>query len=83
MVLRLNPSPKIENLRNHPADMVEKLRALLAAGAEAEADPRRKDFYELQNGCRVFYIHISPSSGRVWLLATWRKDAAESRRAVA
>ena len=74
MVLRLMEDPTIDNLRNYPADIVEKLRALLVAGAEAYPDPRRKQFYDLQNGSRVFYIHLSPT-GKVWLLATWLKQS--------
>jgi hypothetical protein len=74
MVLRLNQQPNIEDLRNHSAETVEKLRQLLAAGAPARPDPRRKDFYEVENCSRVFYIHISPVNGKVLLLATWLKD---------
>lgn len=75
MVLRLEQEPTIEDLRNHPADTVERLRQLLATGAPARPDPRRKDFFELENDSQVFYIHISPVNGRVLLLATWLKDA--------
>ncbi|HEX2713851.1 MAG TPA: hypothetical protein VHM88_16775 [Candidatus Acidoferrales bacterium] len=75
MVLRLNHSLEIENLRNHPAETVEQLRYLLASGAPARPDPRRSGFYEVENHSRVFYIHISPVNGKVLLLATWTKDA--------
>ena len=74
MVLRLKHPPEIENLRNHPAETVEKLRRLLVSGAPARPDPRRANFYEVENRSQVFYIHISPVSGKVWLLATWTKD---------
>ena len=74
MVLRLKEDPRIDNLRNYPADLVEKLRALLVAGAEAYPDPRRKQFYDVANGSRIFYIHLSPT-GKVWLLATWLKQS--------
>ncbi len=73
MLLRLKEDPRIDNLRNYPADLVEKLRALLVAGAQASPDPRRKQFYDVANGSRVFYIHLSPT-GNVWLLATWVKQ---------
>jgi hypothetical protein len=75
MILRLKEDPRIDNLRNYPADLVEKLRALLVAGAEASPDLRRKQFYDVENGSRVFYIHLSPT-GKVWLLATWLKQSA-------
>ena len=73
MVLRLTESPKIENLGKYPEENIVCLRALLAAGAQARLDPHRKDFYEVENGASVFYIHISPSSGKVQLLAVWPK----------
>lgn len=74
MVLRLNQQPSIENLRNHPPEMVERLRELLAAGASARPDPHRKNFYEVEDGSRVFYVHISPVTGKVLLLAAWLRD---------
>ncbi len=74
MVLRLAQRPIIEDLRNHPAEIVENLRELLASGAPAHPDPHRAGFYEVQNHSQVFYIHISPVNGKVLLLATWLKD---------
>ncbi len=74
MILRLNENPRIEDLRNHPAESVETLRTLLRTGVPARPDPHRRDFYEVDNCSRVFYIHITPS-GRVLLLAIWSKDA--------
>ena len=67
---------KIENLRDYPAELVEKLRGLLLTGTEARPDPRRKGFYDVHNGTRVFFIHVSPVSGSVMLLAIWRKEQA-------
>jgi len=77
MILRLNGSTRIVDLRNHSAEVVEKLRGLLAAGAKAYPDPHRKDFYDLENGSRWFYIHIAPT-GNVWLLATWLNEQNQS-----
>jgi hypothetical protein len=77
MLLHLSGNPRIDNLRNYPADVVEKLRELLTAGAKAYPDPRRKEFYDVENGARMFYIHLSPS-GRVWLLATWLKECQQA-----
>jgi hypothetical protein len=76
MLLRLNAIPRIEDLRNHPAESVETLRMLLQAGVPARPDPRRRDFYEVDNCSRVFYIHITPR-GSVLLLAIWSKDSPE------
>jgi len=74
MTLRLHETAIIEDLRNHPAETVEKLRDLLVSGAPATADPHRCHFYEVQNCSDVFYIHVSPNSGKVYLLATWKRD---------
>lgn len=77
MLLKFNKAPRIEDLRDHSAESIETLRTLLQAGATARRDPRRRDFYEVDNCSRVFYIHITPR-GKVWLLAIWAKDSAES-----
>jgi len=82
MVLQLNQPPSIENLRNHPPEMVERLRELLTAGAPARPDPHRKNFYEVEDGSRVFYIHISPLNGKVLLLAAWGGDEKPAEAAV-
>jgi len=74
MRLHLNRDLTIENLKQYPEDIVEKLRDLLATGAEALPDPHRRGFYDVLNGNRVFFIHVSPVSGNVMLLASWLKD---------
>lgn len=74
MVLRLNATLTIENLRDYPLEIVDKLRGLLAAGALAHADPRHKNFYELESRSQSFYIHVCPDRGKVLLLAAWHKD---------
>jgi len=75
MVLRMNGPIRIENLRRYPSETVEALRGILVAGVIAAADPRRKDFYDLEAGDRIFYIHVSPT-GTVLFLACWRKEPA-------
>ncbi len=72
MTLRLNQNTNIEDLRNYPAETLEQLRILLAEGTKARVDPRRKNFYEVEDSSRVFYIHICPN-GKVLLLAVWDK----------
>ncbi len=74
MFLRLNQQLNIEDIRNHGPEAVERLRQLLACGAPAKPDPGRSDFYELEDGNKVFYIHLSPVNGKILLLATWLKD---------
>ena len=81
MTLKLNGTTRIDNLRNYPSEVVEKLRALLKAGAHASPDPHRHDFYDVENGSRMFYIHLSPNGG-VWLLASWLKQAQVETRTV-
>jgi hypothetical protein len=67
---------KVENLRNYSGEVVDKLSGLLLAGAEADMDPHRRGFYDVYNGTRVFFIHISPVSGKVILLASWSRECA-------
>ena len=74
MLLRLHYDPTIDNPRNCSPECVEALRRLLIQGARATPDPHRKGFYDVENGERVFYVHLAPK-GNVWLLATWRKEA--------
>jgi len=83
MTIKLNGTPIIENLGKYPAESVEKLRQLLATGAPADPDTHRKDFYELQNGKSVYWIHISPINGHVVLLAIWQKPCVTSTTAAA
>jgi len=73
MTIRIDGEIEIDNLRHYPVETVEKLRATLAAGADAHPDPRRRFFYDIHNCSQVFFIHISPISGKVMLLASWTK----------
>jgi hypothetical protein len=75
MMVKINGPLQIDNLRHYPAETVERLRSLLATGVLAIPDSRRKNFYDLEDGDRMFYIHISPT-GTVLLLASWRKENA-------
>ncbi len=78
MVLRMNENPGIENFRHYPEEVVQKLRGLLVRGAQAYPDPHRKNFFDVENGSRMFFIHLAPN-GRVWLLASWLKGSREAR----
>jgi hypothetical protein len=78
MLIRLNHRPVIDNLRNYPREIVERLGTALCGGVIAEADPRRKGFYDISDGDRSFFIHISPVTGHVWLLASWLGQAEVS-----
>jgi len=63
---------EIEDLGNHPAETVIRLGILLAGTVNITPDPKRKDFYEIYGGSIVYYVYVSPLSGTISLLATWR-----------
>ena len=71
MTIRLNSTTTIENLRGYPAEIVERLRVLLLSGATAYPDIHREDFYDVVDGARVYFIHVSASTNTAMLLATW------------
>lgn len=73
MVLQIAGNPAIDNIQRYPQEIVDKLRGLLHAGAVAHPDPTRKGFYDVENGTRMFFVHLSPT-GKVLLLASWLKD---------
>ena len=75
MLLRMEHLSGVDNARNYPAEVIKELEQLLLAGGSAIPDPRRKSFYDLENNDRVFFIHVSPITGRVVLLATWLRPA--------
>ena len=78
MFLRMKRLPGVDNLRNYPAEIIKELEALLLSGGSAFPDPKRNGFFDLENYERTFFIQISSITGKVALLATWRK--ALSRR---
>jgi hypothetical protein len=63
--------PSVDNLRNYPAEIVQELEESLLSGASAWPDRKRESFYDVANAERTFFIHISPKTERVMLLATW------------
>ena len=77
MVLRLTENAAIENPREYSIHAVEDLRRLLLEGGQAEHDPRREHFYNLEGDKSAYYIHISPISGNVILLAKWTRQSSE------
>ncbi|MGO9639881.1 MAG: hypothetical protein ACLP1Y_01060 [Candidatus Acidiferrales bacterium] len=83
-MLRDLKQPQVQDLRNHPAEVVEELRQLLASDAPARPDPQRADFYEVEGRSHVFFIYILPGSRNVVLLAAWPREeqphAARARR---
>ena len=72
--LRFSGNLQIEDLRKHSGETIARLRRLLTDGATVRADLRRKNFYEVEDGHAVYYIHLPPTPGKVYLLATWPKE---------
>jgi hypothetical protein len=68
----MEQQPSIDNLQNYPAEVVDQLGKLLVEGVSARQDPRRKNFYDVEDADRAFFIHLSPLTGKVILLAAWR-----------
>ncbi|MDQ6662947.1 MAG: hypothetical protein M3Z23_00970 [Acidobacteriota bacterium] len=69
--LRFGVTPVIENRWGYASEAVNELRGALEHGACARPDPVRSGIYEVDAGESVYYIHVSPISQRVMLLAVW------------
>jgi hypothetical protein len=68
----------IEDLGNHSAATVISLGILLAGTAHVTPDPKRENFYEVAARSSVHYIHVSPLTGTIYLLASWGATAKRS-----
>lgn len=66
---------KIEDPRGHSPETVRRLRQALTSGAPAAPDARRPGFFEIRAEDQVFYIHVSPATKKITLLATWAHEA--------
>ncbi len=86
-MIQIKEGASIENPRGYEPGAVEQLRRLLAEGASGLRDPRRENFYEIEGAGETYYIHISPISGNVVLLAKWLRqsqdDCASAKQLVA
>jgi len=76
MVMCLERGLEIEDLRNHSQEMIMQLRDALAGGATVTPDPKRAGFYEVKRREQLFYIYISPDTGKVLLIAAWPHEEA-------
>lgn len=76
MHLELGPTAELKILdpRGHSAETLLRLRQALSSGAAATPDARRADFFEIQDGGQVFYIHLSPATRKITFLATWSHE---------
>jgi hypothetical protein len=64
---------EIEDLGRHSAGTMVGLGILLAGTVEARPDHKRKGFYEVEDCVTVYYIYVSQFSGKVSLVASWKK----------
>jgi hypothetical protein len=70
---------EIRDLGSHTAATVTTLALLLAGTVDVRPDPKRKDFYKVVDGSQVYYIHVSPVTGIIYLLAVWQNAVAQSK----
>jgi len=81
MVMCLERELEIEDLGNHAQDVVGQLRDVLISGAIVTPDPKRMGFYEVKLREQLYYIYISPNSGKVLLIAASVHEKALLREA--
>jgi hypothetical protein len=74
-MLKFNQGVKVENPRAYEAGAVKHLQYLLEVGSPVERDPRRENFFDVDGGSEIYYIHVSPVSGNVILLARWMRQS--------
>jgi len=74
MLPTMEQAPQIEAPRNHSLETQERLRQLLESGASVRPDPKRSDFFEIEDQSQVFYVHVATASGKVTLLAVWDRE---------
>jgi hypothetical protein len=71
MVMRWEHGVHIQDIRNHPPELLRGLESLLLKGASLIPDARHPGFFEVQDDTQVYYVHIVPNSRKVLLLASW------------
>ena len=76
-MIQVKEGARIENPREYEPGAVEQLRHLLEAGNPAQRDPRRENFYEIEGRSETYYIHHSPISGNVVLVAKWIRQSQD------
>lgn len=79
MIMNFGERVAIQDLGNHQAQQVVTLALQLAGDVEVQPDPKRKSFYEVEAGASVYYIHVSPVSGIIYLLAVWKNPGPISK----
>jgi hypothetical protein len=74
MVMRWENGLHVEDMRNHPQELVRGLESLLLHGANLTPDPKHPGFFEIHSDAQVYYVHVVPNSDKVLLLATWTQN---------
>lgn len=77
LMVQVKEGMRIENPRKYEPGAVEQLRHLLQTGILAKRDPHRENFYEIESLDETYYIHISPVSGNIVLLAKWIRQSQD------
>jgi hypothetical protein len=76
-MFQIKEGARIENPREYELGAIECLRQLLETGSPVQSDPHRENFYEIDGNSETYYIHVSPVSGNVVLLAKWMRQSQE------
>ena len=76
-MIQVKAGAMIENPRKYESGAVEHLRHLLATGIPAQRDPLRENFYDIEGHGEAYYIHVSPISGNIVLLAKWVRQSQD------
>jgi len=76
-MIQIKEGAGIENPREYEPGAVKELRQLLRKGSPARRDPQRENFYEVESNSETYYIHISPVTGNVVLLAKWLRQSQD------
>lgn len=76
-MFQIKEGVRIENPREYDLGAVEGLRLSLEIGSPVQSDPHRENFYEIEGNSETYYIHVSPVTGNVVLLAKWLRQSQE------
>jgi hypothetical protein len=76
-MFQIRKGVRIENPREYESAAVKNLQLLLESGSLVQRDPQRDNFYEIEGIGETYYIHLSPVTGNVILLAKWLRQSEE------
>jgi hypothetical protein len=76
MVTTTMHQTRIVDLGSHSQQTIDRLRQLLAGEGTVRPDQRRPGFFDVESGSETFFIHVSPVTGNILLLAAWKNYGA-------